>query len=328
MDIYVSKEASRQEEAVPPPAQQQQNVRSVKQPAQRPPSPVRRAVPALDLTPATSGSQQQQRRPPSPLHSARSSRERGDAGPPRQVVIANLENFETLKEPIRTVLNSPRSLAACAEKGIHPTELLARPLGDFLAPGVPEAVAAIRFHHFETRRQEKLAMLRDARAARIAAQHRVDSAVGQQQQTAVNKNKTAAAETQAQLVGRLKADEEAARRKQRADLVRERAKHLEAQRERSIVEKQVSTARRVLEYRHSLEEDKLKVIELRRLRWADTREQMEHRRRVEEYEKQQRLQQHEERRRVIDKYNIAVARGQYLTPRVREERIRASSAHR
>ena len=327
MDIYVAKENT------PSAVEQTRSVQQPPQSAQRPVSPVRRVnsnVPALDLTPS-----QQQRRPQSPLHSARSSRERGDAAPPRPVVIVNLENFES-KEPIKTVLNSPRSLAACAEKGIHPTELLRRPHGDFLAPGVPEAVAAIRYQHFETRRQEKLSLLRDARAARIAAQHRVDNAVVPKDGNVTSTAAVAGSVGNIAVVrvakettlGKLKADEEALKRRQRAELVRERANHLEAQRERQIVEKQVTSARRVLEYRHNCEEDKLKVIELRRLRWADSREQMEHRRRQEEFQRQQRQSQQDERSKIIDKYNIVVAREQYLTPRARAERIRASSAHR
>jgi hypothetical protein len=228
---------------------------------------------------------------------------------------------------VKTVLNSPRSLAACAELGIHPTELLARPVGDFLAPGVPEAVATIRFQHFETRRQAKLATLRAARAAKIEAQHHAQNAV---KRATAGPGPTPASSSAAVPVSfaRLKVEEENAKRRRQADLVRERAKLLDAQRERKIIDKQVSTARRVLDYRLDCEEDKLKVIELRRLRWADTREQMEHRRRAEEFRRQQRAQQNEERRKAFDKFNLAMARGQYLTPKAREERIRASSAQR
>ena len=79
-------------------------------------------------------------------------------------------------------VNSPRSLAVCEEFGIHPTELLPRSIAQFKARGVPVNIAQMRFDHFETRRQEKLAMLREERENRIrgnsANQHQASATAG------------------------------------------------------------------------------------------------------------------------------------------------------
>lgn len=80
----------------------------------------------------------------------------------QQQNLHNADNFEILP-PIRGVLNSPRSLLACTQIKIQPTELVQRPLNDFIAHGVPRNVAILRRDHFEKQRIEKIEAVRLAR---------------------------------------------------------------------------------------------------------------------------------------------------------------------
>ena len=74
----------------------------------------------------------------------------------------NLENFdEETKEKI--ILNSPRSIEACLRTGISATELLKRSQESFEEKGLSKDVVVLRYNHFETRRKEKIELLREER---------------------------------------------------------------------------------------------------------------------------------------------------------------------
>ena len=75
--------------------------------------------------------------------------------------VISLESFdEESKEPI--LLTSPRSIEACLRTGITPLELLKKPESEF-TKGVSEEVGKMRWAHYETRRKEKLMMVREER---------------------------------------------------------------------------------------------------------------------------------------------------------------------
>ena len=72
----------------------------------------------------------------------------------------SLTNFDECKRT-PPFLTSPRSLDACDRQGIKPDELLARPLQTFIEKGVPDEIARMRYEHYESRRKEKLALVRN-----------------------------------------------------------------------------------------------------------------------------------------------------------------------
>lgn len=231
--------------------------------------------------------------------------------------VINLENFEKFQKlNLKTVFNSPRSLHVCAEHGIHATELLPRAPQEFLSLAVPETIAAMRYHHFESRRQEKLALLRAARADCIheAAAAAASSTTGRVEdeirehtgpgasvpvRTARTGASTPPATTQRPVRSarpllsdgpnsRQKDPTVLVERSTRRDLVYERAMKLRLEKEQRVIQNQIVAEQRAAAHRRACEEEKIRVIELRRLKWGDAREDIEHKRRQREYLERQR----------------------------------------
>jgi len=227
--------------------------------------------------------------------------------------VCNLENFETFEMHPRTVFNSPRSLAVCAQLGIHPTELLPRTIRDFIGPGIPSQVAQLRLRHFDERRTLKLQKLREARAALVHND-------GERSHTAP------IPESQQEVTTAMAI---ATKREQQRRVVIERAKANNAQREHDLYTKQLQTASNASAVRLKREDEKMKLLELQRLRWEDRREEVEQRRRREEFASHARLSFEGTSTacsRSVSKYHMLLARERYKTPSQRNERVRASSA--
>jgi hypothetical protein len=69
----------------------------------------------------------------------------------------NVYSVLTMQQPDGYKMpNSPRTLEACLRSGFDPSELLPRPMSDYKAPGVPPAVAKIKWDHGENRRLAKV----------------------------------------------------------------------------------------------------------------------------------------------------------------------------
>lgn len=266
---------------------------------------------------------------------------RRQATPRRQqpVQIINLENFESFPtSQLKTVFNSPRSLSVCAEHGIHANELLPRAPQDFLSTAVPETIAAMRYHHYEARRQEKLALLRAARADAIHAaaaaaaaeaiaeeerigqsegvnnitvevisvQRRSDTTLSQPNaRTPVRAGASTPPVTRVAAVSRrpvLSSNPSAPvnvvrghqdptvliERSNRREVVYERAMKLRLEQEQRVIQQQIQAEQRAVSHRKACEEEKARVIELRRLKWGDAREDIEHKRRQREYQDRRR----------------------------------------
>ncbi|CUG93852.1 Hypothetical protein, putative [Bodo saltans] len=263
---------------------------------------------------------------------------RRQATPRRQqaVQIINLENFEAFPNAnVKTIFNSPRSLSVCAEHGIHATELLPRAPQDFLSTAVPETIAAMRYHHFEARRQEKLALLRAARADAIHAAAVAAAAELVRELDATehedDANATAQVVTRAAVVPSASFLRTPARigtstppatvraavsrrpvlssggsttntalrhdptvlveRASKRELVYERAMKLRLEQEQRVIQNQIQAEQRAVSHRKACEEEKARVIELRRLKWGDAREEIEHKRRQREYQERRRREQ-------------------------------------
>lgn len=369
---------------------------SITSPAERTnPEEERTPLPRTDV-PKTNETQQQSSDTSRRLNNSSASGRR--PSPLRQQVLVNLENFEhlmTTRPPLKTIFNSPRSLQVCAEFGIHVTELLPRAPQDFLAPNVPESIAAMRYHHFESRRQEKLGLLRAARADRItesikesildaaaAASNRSHSQSGEgrnvadrhQHSAVAGTHEVAPQSTQRPVVRRPAAEGRPVlsrssqqgtsaglprhsdptiiqERSARREVVYERAMKARLEKDQQVIQRQLLKEQRAVAHRHACEAEKLKVIELRRLRWSDQRENIEHKKRQSEF---LHLRQLGERPSTADmiasarvsssrsssaqrlstsgvgstKYMMLFAKEQYFTPQQREEKRRASSATR
>ena len=71
----------------------------------------------------------------------------------------SLENLDeyNIDPPL---LTSPRSLEACMRQGIEPEELVFRYFDSFFEQGVPTDLQEIRWKHYEKKRLEKLAQVR------------------------------------------------------------------------------------------------------------------------------------------------------------------------
>lgn len=264
--------------------------------------------------------------------------------PSRPKVIVNLENFEEVAFPISTVFNSPRSLGVCAEYGVHATELLPRPPQEFLAPNVPETIAAMRYHHYETRRQAKLQQLRAARLARIDEEHQsgrpthtdpyAAPVVATAPRAATPRGRgtpSAAGGDGAGGAVRQAIEEQQQRavleRDARRQVIYERAAKAKLEREREVIQKQLLAEERLAAHRHALEEEKLRVIEMRRLRWTDARERVEHRRRQQEHSMNQRANEFNAKpERPHSKYQMLLAKELYFTPQQRTAKSRSASA--
>jgi hypothetical protein len=260
---------------------------------------------------------------------------RRQATPRRQqpVQIINLENFEAFPHAnVKTVFNSPRSLSVCAEHGIHATELLPRAPQDFLSTAVPETIAAMRYHHFESRRQEKLALLRAARADAIhaaavaaaaelvreldAAEHIDDTEAAAPRATRVAAPSASIMRTPARAgtltppatvraaASRRPVLSSAApsallrqdptvlvERANKREQVYERAMKLRLEQEQRVIQQQIQAEQRAVSHRKACEEEKARVIELRRLKWGDAREEIEHKRRQREFQERRRREQ-------------------------------------
>lgn len=304
---------------IPPPVEEVAT--SAQNATVRPPSPSR--VPSVDVPHIN----QSQGATPRPLSATRRRPESPSASN-RAVPIVNLENFEAYRTSIKTVFNSPRSLAVCAEFGIHSTELLPRAPQDFLGPNVPEAIAAMRYHHFESKRQEKLVLLRNARAEKICSEHQPRAAVPSEVVVKRIERPVICRPQQPlqQLRGATDLTVEKAAKRQ---LVYERALKAKLEKEQQVIQKQLLAEQRVAAHRHACESEKLKEIELRRLKWSDSREKIEHKRRQMEFQRQKRSESVDVRSgRVVSKWDIVSAKEQYFTPRHREEKRRATSAQR
>eukprot|EP00961_Rhodomonas_salina_P234227 3165627-Rhodomonas_salina.2 len=74
----------------------------------------------------------------------------------------SLENFDeyNINPPL---LTSPRSLEACRQHGIEAEELVYRYEDSFFEKNITEDIQEIRYRHYEKKRLEKLAIVRDER---------------------------------------------------------------------------------------------------------------------------------------------------------------------
>jgi hypothetical protein len=79
------------------------------------------------------------------------------AGRNARITLTNFD--ENRKNP--PYLNSPRSLDACDRQGVRPEELLFRPMQSFSEKGVPDEVVRMRWEHHESKRKEKLVLVRN-----------------------------------------------------------------------------------------------------------------------------------------------------------------------
>lgn len=307
---------------------------------------------------------------------------RGISPKARTHVVVNLENFEAVlldegRQIPKSIFNSPRSLAVCAEFGVHASELIPRAPQEFLAPNVPETIAAMRYHHFETRRQQKLGALRRTRSDRIEKSIREtiesvgnppqverehSSADGAQQSVpnsqsttahskptaiALPKNRPvlpgAARISSAGAIGRPENDPKLHERVARRELAYERAIKNRLEKDQMVIQRQLMKEQRAAAHRHACEADKLRVIELRRLRWSDAKENIERKKRQDEYLSAQKQNSgnvsscsptpfqrsaSSTSQRSNGKWSVAIAKEAYFTPRQREEKRRASSATR
>ncbi|KAF0972676.1 hypothetical protein FDP41_008925 [Naegleria fowleri] len=75
----------------------------------------------------------------------------------------SLENFDENAKDQKILLTSPRSIEACLRTGISPTELIKKDESEFYSKGVPPDIVKMRWSHYETRRKEKLHMVREER---------------------------------------------------------------------------------------------------------------------------------------------------------------------
>lgn len=80
----------------------------------------------------------------------------------------NLDNFLDNRILNGRILTSPRSIEICNSHGVRPEELLPRPLESFQSGGAPRALVQRRFEHFEQKRANTLAFLRERRRELIA----------------------------------------------------------------------------------------------------------------------------------------------------------------
>ena len=276
-------------------------------------SPVR--VPSIEIPSKVSASPRPASAPRqhSPILTARSS-----AAQARHIV--NLENFERVPVHPKTIFDSPRSLEVCAANGIHATELLPRSIKDFLQPGVPEPIAAMRYNDFERRRREKLMLLRAARASRIAHQHAEPSKHPEARPRMHHDPCAGGDGFGAALITRNTAKRQA---------TYERALRSRLDKEHVAIEQQLNAEQRIAARKREVEEERLRKAEQRRLDWERTRERVEHRRRQFEYFALKKLEQQEQDNQArISKYSAALARERYMTPQRREEQRRSCSATR
>ena len=74
----------------------------------------------------------------------------------------SLENFDeyNIEAPL---LTSPRSLEACLRQGLEPEELVFRYVDSFAETGVSPDLQEIRWKHYEKKRLDKLAHVREER---------------------------------------------------------------------------------------------------------------------------------------------------------------------
>lgn len=82
-------------------------------------------------------------------------------------VLISVENFEDVTGKYREV-NSPRTLEACLRCGLDPTELYARPKGQFKEKGLTPEMLDIKYQAFQTKRTDKISMVKKERQAIIA----------------------------------------------------------------------------------------------------------------------------------------------------------------
>nr|CCD11996.1 unnamed protein product [Trypanosoma congolense IL3000] len=80
----------------------------------------------------------------------------------RECVSVSLDNFETAPR-IKAVFNTPRSVKACSLAAVNPRDLLRRQLSDFMGHGVPENLVQMRYTYYESRRNAKIAQVRQIR---------------------------------------------------------------------------------------------------------------------------------------------------------------------
>jgi hypothetical protein len=70
-------------------------------------------------------------------------------------VLISVENFEDATGKYREI-NSPRTLEACLRCGLDPTELYARPKGQFKEKGLTPEMLDVKYQTFQTKRLGKL----------------------------------------------------------------------------------------------------------------------------------------------------------------------------
>jgi len=88
--------------------------------------------------------------------------------PTPKTEIVKKDDFEELEGSVQRLLDTPRTREAFLRSGLRKEELQVKSYQDFHVPGDLAEKQKLRFHHYETRRQEKLNMVLQERAKVIA----------------------------------------------------------------------------------------------------------------------------------------------------------------
>jgi hypothetical protein len=82
----------------------------------------------------------------------------------------NLADFK--EDDVNAVIDSPRSIRACAKEGVKPLDLVFKPVDQFAEKGLSPRLVKLRFDFFEAKRKDLLTACRRARSQLISKQER------------------------------------------------------------------------------------------------------------------------------------------------------------
>jgi hypothetical protein len=82
----------------------------------------------------------------------------------------NLADFK--EDDVNAVIDSPRSIRACAKEGVKPLDLVFKPVEQFAEKGLSPRLVKLRFDFFEAKRKDLLTACRRARSQLISKQER------------------------------------------------------------------------------------------------------------------------------------------------------------
>jgi hypothetical protein len=239
---------------------------------------------------------------------------------PPSVRVVSAVNLETVPA-IPEVLNSPRSLAACKTLGILPQELQKLPFSHFQKAHLTEAIARLRFEHYEGRRQDKLAAVIRIREESILGELGVAPIRSATHQDPCSDAGPTVKFDAGGLTGeRLRTISSLQQRRKEAY---NRAKDLAAQRERRLHEAEVAREIMAKGQLERTKEERERRIEMQRLKREDHMENVDRAKRIAA------LRTAEKERSIairmsapIDRYRILAAQKGYLTPRDRRSTSR------